>query len=175
MFLLAISNKGGYWRTLPTPAMWYPASTAEAHQVETALRGLNADDTSIFHHSDAGIAPMFATILPESEDEIKLVADQHIGIIFLLKLLINRPRPMQRSPYVRRNRIPSNTAGTPAFPSGHSTQSFIVAQHYSQIHPHLREQLYGLAGAIGKSRVKAGHHYPSDHEAGAYLARFLGT
>ena len=175
MFLLAISNWGGYWPVLPAPAMWYPDSAAESHQVEVALMRQTTEDASVFHHSDAGVAPMFAAILPESEDEIKLVANRHAGVILLLKVLLNRPRPMQRNPYVLHNRIPSISAGTPAFPSGHSTQSFVVAQHYSQVYPHLREQLYRLAAAIGQSRVKAGHHYPSDHEAGAYLARLLGT
>ena len=175
MLVLAICNTGGYWRALPTATMLYPESTTEAYDVELALKDLTPAELAVFTRSNATVAPVFAAIIPASEKEIEVVANRYDGIILLLKYIINRPRPAQRNTYVEQHKIPSSTVHTPAFPSGHSTQAFVVARHYSRIYPHLESRLHGLADAIGTSRVRAGHHYPSDHVAGEYLARLLGT
>ena len=173
--LITISDSGGYWSLLPAFAFGYPDSVSEAKLVESSLKTLSPGASSVFRRSDASIAPMFASIIPVSESDIEIVANQHNGVILLLKYLVNRPRPERHNVYVRRHKHVSTTAHTPAFPSGHSTQSYIVAQHYSRLYPHLEGRLYSLAHAIGLSRVQTGHHYPSDHKAGEYLARLLGT
>ena len=64
-----------------------------------------------------------------------------------------------------------------SFPSGHSTQAFVVATLLSILRngaaansaPDATSQLYQIAARIAVNRTVAGVHYPSDSAAGAML------
>jgi membrane-associated phospholipid phosphatase len=78
----------------------------------------------------------------------------------------------------RRPQLPGLSAltGTPtalSFPSAHASTSFAGARLYSRLGlPSI--PLYGLATALGLSRLYLGVHYPSDVVAGAALGSLLG-
>ena len=59
---------------------------------------------------------------------------------------------------------------TPAYPSGHSCGTRLVAEYLSSKHPAHRKQFVAIAERIGLGRIQAGFHYRSDHEAGRELA-----
>ena len=55
-------------------------------------------------------------------------------------------------------KFPSDTMQTPSYPSGHSVQSRLVAEHYIEIYPQHKKGLVAAAEECGLSRVKAGWH-----------------
>ena len=65
------------------------------------------------------------------------------------------------------------TAQSPSYPSGHTTQAFYIAHKLSQMFPDLSEYFYTLAEMIAQSRVDRGVHFPSDNDAGKILAAKL--
>jgi hypothetical protein len=104
----------------------------------------------------------------------KVLAESAI-IIKEIKNKFNRPRPEQLAPYfgVDVNLLKSKTAKTPSYPSGHSTQSKLIAEIYGAQYPQHRQNLLKAAEECGVGRIMAGLHYPQDHSAGKYLAKRL--
>jgi acid phosphatase (class A) len=82
---------------------------------------------------------------------------------------------VQLAPYygINLNVLSSRTAKTPSYPSGHSTQSRLIAEIYAEKYPEHRTNLIKAAEECGGGRVMAGFHYPTDHKAGVYLAKRL--
>ena len=65
------------------------------------------------------------------------------------------------------------SAQTPSYPSGHTTQAFYIATKLSRLYPNLSEDLFVLANMVAESRIDRGVHFPSDNEAGKLLAAKL--
>ena len=90
-----------------------------------------------------------------------------------LKYLINRARPAQVNSNVRRLELKSISADSPALPSGHSFQAFVLAKVLSKDYPAKKELLYNTAERCGHARIIAGLHYPSDHELSKNIVAML--
>jgi membrane-associated phospholipid phosphatase len=91
-----------------------------------------------------------------------------IGLNFLVKLAIKRPRPVLEG-------LPP-LGGAPSslsFPSAHATSSFAVAVAMARVDP-LGALAFAPAFALAFSRPYLGMHYPSDVLAGAVLGVVLG-
>ena len=67
--------------------------------------------------------------------------------------------------------LDSNSMKTPAYPSGHSLQSRLVAMYYAEKYPEHKTALMMAADECGEGRIYAGWHYPSDHYAAVKLAK----
>ena len=65
----------------------------------------------------------------------------------------------------------SDSMKTPAYPSGHSLQSRLIAEYYAEKYPEHKTELIDRADECGMGRVYAGWHYPSDHKASVKLAK----
>lgn len=65
------------------------------------------------------------------------------------------------------------SAQTPSYPSGHTTQAYYVAYLLSEKYPSLRGELLEVANMVAQSRIDSGVHYYSDNEAGVLLAKRL--
>jgi membrane-associated phospholipid phosphatase len=89
------------------------------------------------------------------------------GITFLLKYSVNRDRPFITYPDIKKK----SYAGTPSFPSGHTSGAFATATSISLSYPkwYIIIPSYTWAGAVGYSRMHLGVHYPSDVLAGALI------
>ena len=91
------------------------------------------------------------------------------------KNLHQRARPWQISEEMNMDinvmERPSDSMNTPAYPSGHSLQSRLVAEYYAEKYPDHKEKLIKAADECGVGRVMAGWHYPSDHKHGVKLAK----
>jgi hypothetical protein len=113
--------------------------------------------------------------LPYDKDSIDKIINDSTVIILKQKYHYNRPRPYQidKMVGVKINSINSETANSPAYPSGHSTQSKLLALYLSERHRNHSDRFLDLAEECGQSRLNAGVHYPSDHEAGVELAEIL--
>jgi undecaprenyl-diphosphatase len=98
------------------------------------------------------------------------VAPAAVGVNYLVKLAVRRPRPRLR-------RLPA-LAGAPSelsFPSAHATSSLAAATAMGRVESGTRAPLFALAAAICLTRPYLGMHYPSDVVAGAALGLALGV
>jgi membrane-associated phospholipid phosphatase len=89
------------------------------------------------------------------------------GITLAMKYSINRDRP-----YVTYQDIAKKgKAGSPSFPSGHTSSAFSAATSLSLAYPkwYIIAPSYLWAGTVGFSRMDLGVHYPSDVLAGALI------
>lgn len=98
---------------------------------------------------------------------LKLADDESRYFIVKYKKRFARPRPSQLAPNLK---LVVPNPGHAAYPSGHATQSWLMARILSLLDP-VNEQAYlTYAKAIAKRREIAGVHYPSDSAAGQKLA-----
>lgn len=84
-----------------------------------------------------------------------------------MKWGIGRERPFITYPDLE-NLVP---AGSPAFPSGHTSMAFSTATSLTLAYPkwYVYVPAFLWAGSVGYSRMHLGVHYPSDVFAGAIL------
>jgi undecaprenyl-diphosphatase len=97
------------------------------------------------------------------------VAPAAVGLNYLVKLGVRRPRPRLR-------RLPplSSAPSELSFPSAHATASMAAATAFGRVAPASRPPLFALAAALCLTRPYLGMHYPSDVLAGAALGLVLG-
>lgn len=89
------------------------------------------------------------------------------GITAALKYSINRDRPFTTYPDIMKK----SGAGSPSFPSGHTSSAFAAATSVSLAYPkwYIIAPAYTWAGTVAYSRMDLGVHYPSDVLAGALI------
>ena len=85
-----------------------------------------------------------------------------------LKHSINRARPFETYPNLIDK---ASDAGSPSFPSGHTSSAFSTATSLSIAFPkwYVVVPAYAWASSVGYSRMHLGVHYPSDVLAGAIV------
>jgi membrane-associated phospholipid phosphatase len=89
------------------------------------------------------------------------------AISAILKHSVNRERPFVTYPDIEKK----GKAGSPSFPSGHTSSAFATATSVSLAYPrwYIIAPSFTWAGAVGYSRMHLGVHYPSDVLAGALI------
>jgi membrane-associated phospholipid phosphatase len=89
------------------------------------------------------------------------------GITEVMKYSINRVRPFITYPDI----IRKSAAGSPSFPSGHTSSAFSTATSLSLEYPkwYIILPSFAWASTVGYSRMDLGVHYPSDVIAGALV------
>ena len=112
-------------------------------------------------------------LLYDTEDITKIV-ETGAGISRFYKNKFQRIRPWQLAEElgmeINHMDFPSDSMQTPSYPSGHSVQSRLVAEYYIKKYPEHRKGLIAAAEECGQGRVKAGWHFPSDHDVGVLIA-----
>ena len=85
-----------------------------------------------------------------------------------MKYAFNRARPFVTYPLLIEKK---SEAGSPSFPSGHTSSAFAAATSLSLMYPKWYVIAPSLlwASAVGYSRMELGVHYPSDVLAGAII------
>jgi len=91
---------------------------------------------------------------------------------FFFKHKWKRPRPMQLEPRIR---PVIDCPSHPAYPSGHSTQSHLIALIMREVtgRDDIGDVLWAAADRIAQNREYAGVHYRSDSECGRELSKQL--
>jgi undecaprenyl-diphosphatase len=99
-----------------------------------------------------------------------------LGTTYLVQSLI-KPRFRRRRPFVDREDIlvVGIRTSDASFPSGHTAASFAAATAVSTFYPQAAPLAFGLATAVGVSRVHLGHHFPSDVAVGSLIGIATGT
>ena len=91
-----------------------------------------------------------------------LVASVATAVIITttLKYVINRPRPFETYSFIEK----VTSGGSPSFPSGHTTDAFVIATALSIAFPrwYIMISSFIWATAIAYSRMGLGVHYPMD-------------
>ncbi len=88
-----------------------------------------------------------------------------------IKPLFRRVRPFVN----REARVVGIKPPDHSFPSGHTASSFAGATALAFYYPKAAPLLYGLATAVGASRVHLGVHFPSDAAVGGVIGIGIGT
>ncbi|NBP56191.1 phosphatase PAP2 family protein [bacterium] len=111
-----------------------------------------------------------------TKEDLDRVTDQTYAFLIRIKDHYNRPRPYQLAYYYNidlHTAVNSHTADTPSYPSGHSFESFIIAELLANKYPEHAMGLLKLGKNIGLSRLLIGVHYRSDHDFGRYLGKVI--
>ena len=166
------------------PVMVPPANSSGETMAEletiAAAEALHKNPGKLEHKYDDEFDWAFKKVVEDAgleydETYFKRLIKEAASITIRLKYKFNRPRPFQLGPVlgIDVTKYQSSTAKTPAFPSGHTTQSVLVACVLSEKYPELKENLMKVADKVSLSRVVGGHHYPSDIEYGKVLGKWL--
>lgn len=96
------------------------------------------------------------------------------AITFTDKAYWHTKRPYLIDPHVKLLIDPLDN--NPAYPSGHTCASYVIAEVLGQLYPGRQLDLRSRAAAIAHHRIEAGVHSPDDIEAGRLLAmQILGA
>jgi undecaprenyl-diphosphatase len=88
-----------------------------------------------------------------------------------IKPIFHRVRPFVN----REARVVGIRPADHSFPSGHTASSFAAATALAFFYPKAAPVAYGLATAVGVSRVHLGVHFPSDAAVGGVIGIGIGT
>ena len=96
-----------------------------------------------------------------------------IPAIHFHKNFFNAPRPheLARDHGIIFTSDYLDSAQSPSYPSGHTTQAYYIAHKLSSIYPDLKKSFFEVANMIAQSRIDRGVHFPSDNKAGILLAK----
>ena len=145
---------------------------------KTDNRDLKTERSVINHDDDVAFAIkeyMDKNNLEYSKEDIKKISSAGEVVSRFYKNKHQHPRPEQIVEKMEMNvdimKKPSDSMNTPAYPSGHSLQSRLVAEYYAKQYPKHKNGLIEAAEQCGEGRIAAGWHYPSDHKHGVQLAK----
>ena len=150
----------------------HPSSKDEVQEVRDTMNKRTPEDVESARNHDN--VPFYAIKkycenngLIFHEDEFEDIISQATPVIGYFKKQFNRKRPIEIDSTL--NTLPSNTNKTASYPSGHATQSRLVARYVANKFPEHNEGLLKAGNEGGWGRVQAGFHYPSDYHIGNLL------
>ena len=146
----------------------------------TSLIPLRAQWGPFVKAADEDMAGLFVTLcselgVPCDRKPLDAMASEAAVMITKMKWLYNRPRPYQIAAKhgVEFSPMGTKTAHTPAYPSGHAIQSYLLASRLSEFAPQHRKAFMDLAHTISFSRAVGGYHWPSDLTFGKDVFRHV--
>ena len=105
------------------------------------------------------------------DKDIDILINKSVPYISKLKKYFNRPRPKNLAKQfdIKLDDVELKSMKTPSYPSGHSTQAYLIADHLKSKYPEKSKQLDKVAKDICYSRNVAKAHYKSDSDLGKKL------
>ena len=102
---------------------------------------------------------------------MKKVIQESTEPILKIKNYHNRRRPniVAKDCGINLPCVKMESAQTPAFPSGHSAQAYLLKEILSDMYPEMLPEFEKAAKNISESRIAANVHYESDKKVGEQL------
>jgi len=151
------------WRSQELAGVYYRLSVKPGDADWSAMRH------NLFHMGE-GLGPWFSPErLPVTADFMARVWADASYYLWAAKFRFNRVRPYSIEPRLQNLETPN----FPAYPSGHSGNSWVAAFVYEQLLPEHAELFRRNAADMAFSREILGVHYASDSESGRIFARQL--
>jgi len=157
----------------------YPDSKTEINTVITEyIMKRMPSDVAFFRLTDMNPATAFTTVIKPEEMSVAemdriMTGTRVIFITKMIKWFYNRARPAHIAPEVINESngtlLRSDSAATPAYPSGHAVQTYYLAKVLSRKFPAKTHALMEVATKCANIRIMAGHHYPSDRDFGWWV------
>jgi membrane-associated phospholipid phosphatase len=190
IIVLLVQQKRYYWwypsfnLTIPNFGKSFPDSRAEVHIVvsEYIMKRMPSD-IAFFRMTDMNPAAAFTSIIKPDEMTVEEM-DQimtNTRVIFIAKMMkwvYNRARPAHIAPEIINEKngtlLHSDSANTPAYPSGHAIQTYYLAKILARKFPAKTHSIMEIATKCANIRIMAGLHYPSDRDFGWWVVdRYL--
>lgn len=159
----------------PPPLPDSAEAAADLDEVRTVYHATGSNDLaaayaeksfSVFNFAGAA-GPFFAAVnLPRTAAFFAQVQSDAATVTDAGKEFFKRPRPYTADPGLANGKLEKSFS----YPSGHSTESMVLALVLADLLPDKREAIIAHARAIGWHRVQIARHYPSDIYAGRTLA-----
>jgi acid phosphatase (class A) len=162
----------------PPPPADSPEQAAEMEEVRTVYHSAGSNDIaaaysekkfSVFNFTPAVGAFFTATNLPRTSAFFASVQKDAAIVTDAGKEYFHRPRPFTAAPSLANGKLEKSFG----YPSGHSTESMVLALVLADLLPEKREPILAQARLIGWHRVQIARHYPSDINAGRVLAQAI--
>ena len=157
----------------------YPKDdSVEAKKELLKIKSIKLDRDFVKRCDD--IKKMFKDYFKENDLDFpeKLVSDIIDGSTYLIMGVKNhydrlRPNKLAKKLGVDLDFVNLSSARTSSFPSGHATQSHLLAYILSDMFPKHKKAFEKMADDISMSRMMAKVHFPSDIESGEKVAKAL--
>ena len=162
----------------PPPLAGSPEQAADMQEVRTVSRATPSNEVAvafsereftIFNFTPAiggffqpGKFPKTETFMHNVQTDAETLTDN-------AKNIWKRPRPFMIDPTLATGKLEK----TFSYPSGHSTESMVLALVLADLFPEKRDAIIAEARMIGWHRVEIARHYPTDIYAGRVLAQAI--
>lgn len=185
IIILLVQPTRYYWwypsfnLSIPGIGKAFPDSRGELNIVvsEYIMKRMPSD-VAFFRMTDMNISSAFTSVIKSDEMTIEemnsiITGTRVIFIIKMLKWMYNRARPAQIAPELINEKngmlLHSDSAHTPAYPSGHAIQGYYLAKILARKFPGKTQAVMEIATKCANIRIMAGHHYPSDRDFGWWV------
>jgi acid phosphatase (class A) len=162
----------------PPPLPDSPEQSADLQEVRTVSQAAPDADVAaaktetkftIFTFAPE-IGPFFEPgKFPKTEDFLHHVQGDAGAVVDDAKDYWKRPRPYKVDPSLASGKLEKSFS----YPSGHSTESMVLALVLADLFPEHHDAIIGEARNIGWHRVEIARHYPTDIYAGRVLAQAI--
>jgi acid phosphatase (class A) len=162
----------------PPPLPDSAEQAAELAEVETVCHSAPSNDVAVaFSEKKFSIftfTPAIGDFLqpgkfPKTEEFFKHVQKDAATVTDTAKDFWKRPRPFVVDPTLLAGKAEKSFS----YPSGHSTESMVLALVLADLFPDKHDAIIATARNIGWHRVEIARHYPSDIYAGRVLAQAI--
>lgn len=162
----------------PPPLAGSPEQAADMQEVRDVSRAAPSNDVAvaftekeftIFNFTPA-IGPFFQPgKFPKTEAFMHGVQRDAEAVTDHAKNFWKRPRPFMIDHTLATGKLEKSFS----YPSGHSTESMVLALVLADLFPEKRDAIIAEARTIGWHRVEIARHYPTDIYAGRVLAQAI--
>ncbi|HTY87375.1 MAG TPA: phosphatase PAP2 family protein [Candidatus Acidoferrum sp.] len=162
----------------PPPLPDSPEQAAELHEVRSVYHAAGSNDIaaaysekkfSVFNFTPAVGAFFQSNNLPVTAAFFERVQKDAAAVTDQAKDFYRRPRPYVVDASLANGKLEKSFG----YPSGHSTESMVLALVLAELFPDRSDAIIAEARTIGWHRVQIARHYPADIYAGRVLARAI--
>jgi acid phosphatase (class A) len=159
----------------PPPVPGSAEQTADLDEVRAVFHAAGSNDVAaayseksftVFNFAPA-VGPFFVSNnLPQTAAFFARVQSDAAAVTDQGKDFFRRPRPYTTDPALANGKLEKSFS----YPSGHSTESMVLALVLADLLPEKRDAIIAHARTIGWHRVQIARHYATDIYAGRVLA-----